>query len=77
VKTCIERCGKIITVEDHNIINGLGYAVSAVVAQEGKGIVRILGIQDQFGMSAPYERLLAINGITKENIVEIAMELCK
>ncbi len=77
VKTCIERCSKIITVEDHNIINGLGYAVSAVVAQEGKGIVRILGIQDQFGMSAPYERLLAMNGITKENIVETAMELCK
>ena len=27
------------------------------------------GIQDQFGQSAPYERLLAINGITVENIV--------
>lgn len=77
VKTCIERCGKIITVEDHNIINGLGYAVSAVVAQQGKGIVRIIGVQDQFGMSAPYERLLAMNGITAENIVETAKELCK
>ena len=77
VKKCIDRCGRIITVEDHNVINGLGYAVSAVVAREGKGIVRIIGVQDQFGMSAPYERLLAINGITAENIVQTAQELCK
>ena len=39
---------------------------------KGKG-VRI-GIQDCFGQSAPYERLLAVNGITVENIVEKAMK---
>ena len=39
---------------------------------KGKG-VRI-GIRDCFGQSAPYERLLAVNGITVENIVEKAMK---
>ena len=68
VKACVNDIGKIITVEDHNI-NGLGGAVCEVVAEMGKGQVKRVGIQDQFGQSAPYERLLAINGITVENIV--------
>lgn len=77
VNKCIDEIGKIITVEDHNILNGLGSAVSEVVAERGKGIVKRVGVQDQFGQSAPYERLLEINGITKENIVVIAKEMCK
>lgn len=75
VTACVNDIGKIITVEDHNIINGLGSAVCEVAAEMGKGIVRRVGIQDQYGQSAPYERLLAINGITAENIVKIAKEL--
>lgn len=75
VKACIEDIGKIVTVEDHNIINGLGSAVCEVVAESGKGIAKRIGIQDQFGMSAPYERLLAINGITVEDIVNEAIEM--
>lgn len=75
VKECIRDTGKIITVEDHNIMNGLGSAVSEVVAEEGGALIRRIGIQDQFGQSAPYERLLAINGVTAENIVKNAKEL--
>ena len=43
----------------------------------GKGKVHRIGIQDQFGQSAPYERLLAMNGITVENIVEQAKAIQK
>ena len=75
VQSCINDCGKIITVEDHNILNGLGSAVADVVAESGKAVLRRVGIQDQFGMSAPYDRLLAMNGITVENIVGLAKEL--
>lgn len=71
---CVE-IGKIITVEDHNIINGLGSAVSEIVAEQGKGRVSRIGVQDQFGESAPYEKLLEINGITVENIVTTAREM--
>ncbi|WP_346243225.1 transketolase C-terminal domain-containing protein [Shouchella clausii] len=74
VLECIE-IGKIVTVEDHNIINGLGSAVSEIVAEQGDGIVRRVGVQDQFGESAPYEKLLEINGITVENIVNKAEEI--
>lgn len=71
------ECGTIITVEDHNIINGLGAAVACVAAEMGRGRVWRIGIQDQFGQSAPYERLLAMNGITTENIVAVAQKLLK
>lgn len=74
VDACINDIGKIITVEDHNIINGLGSAVCERTAEAGKGKVVRIGIQDCFGQSAPYERLLAVNGITVENIVEKAMK---
>lgn len=77
VMDCIENIGRIVTVEDHNILNGLGSAVCELAAEAGKGKVRRLGIQDQFGMSAPYERLLAMNGVTVENIVDSAKALLK
>ncbi len=77
VSACVQDIGKIVTIEDHNILNGLGSAVAEIVAESGKGILRRIGIQDQFGMSAPYERLLEMNGITVENVVETAKKLCK
>ena len=75
VMDCIDRCGVIVTVEDHNVINGMGSAVASVAGQAGRGRVRIIGVQDHFGMSAPYERLLALNGITAENICKNVTEL--
>ncbi|WP_270510620.1 transketolase family protein [Megamonas funiformis] len=77
VTSCINDIGKIITVEDHNIINGLGSAVCEVAAEMGKGKVHRIGIQDQFGQSAPYEHLLAMNGITVENIIAQSKALIK
>ena len=77
VRACIEEIGRIVTVEDHNILNGLGSAVCEIVAEAGKGKVKRLGIQDQFGQSAPYERLLAMNGVTVENIAAEAEKLLK
>lgn len=77
VMECVNEIGKIITVEDHNIMNGLGSAVSEVAVETGKATVKRIGIQDQFGQSAPYQRLLEMNGITVENIVKTAEELLK
>ena len=77
VNACINDIGRIVTVEDHNILNGLGSAVCECVAEAGKGKVVRIGVQDRFGHSAPYERLLAENGITTENIVAQAKGLMK
>ena len=75
IRACIEDIGKIITVEDHNILNGLGSSVADIVAESGNAVLRRIGVQDQFGQSAPYERLLEMNGITAENIVYQTKEL--
>lgn len=75
VLKALQSTGRIITVEDHNIINGLGSAVCEVAAEAGIGRVVRIGVQDCFGQSAPYERLLAMNGICTENIVAKAKAL--
>ncbi len=77
VKDAIARNGRIVSVEDHNIINGLGSAISEVIAEEGKGKLIRIGIRDKFGESAPYEKLLEKNGITTEEIVKACNELVK
>lgn len=73
VIAAIRDTGAIVTVEDHNIINGLGSAVSEIVAEAGGARVKRIGIPDRFGESAPYERLLEKCGITRESI----MAACK
>lgn len=75
VKNALKETGNIITVEDHNIINGLGSAVCEVAAEMGKGMVKRIGVQDHFGESAPYEKLLELNGITCENICKTAFDM--
>jgi len=75
VRRAAEETGAIVTVEDHNIFNGLGSAVCEVVAELGRGKVHRMGVQDCFGESGPYADLLAANGITVENIVRSAKKL--
>ena len=77
VKENIRKTGKIITIEDHSVINGLGSAVADIMAQEGKGILRKIGVQDTFGETAPYDRLMEKHGITTEALVQCAEELAK
>ena len=72
VMECVERTGRIVTVEDHNILNGLGSAVCEIVAEAGKGRAKRIGVRDTFGESAPYESLLRQNGITAGDIVREA-----
>lgn len=69
VTKVLKECKGVVTVEDHNIINGLGSAVCEVAAELGCGKVKRIGIPDCFGESATYQRLLAKNGITVEAIV--------
>lgn len=69
VMSVVNEIGNIITVEDHNLYNGLGSAVAEVMAKAGKGKLKSIAIQDQFMRSGPYETLLRANGISVEDIV--------
>ena len=65
-----KETNKIITIEDHNIIGGLGTAVCEVLSEEyPKKVVR-MGIKDEFGTSGKAEELMKHFKITSKYIVE-------
>ncbi|MGH4137824.1 transketolase family protein [Clostridium sp.] len=71
----IKRTGKVITVEDHNIYNGLSSAVSEVMAENGIGKLKRIAIKDHFGESGDYYELLKKYDMDEDAIVRAAYEL--
>lgn len=72
-----EKCGKVITVEEHSVIGGLGEAVCAVVSEKLPCVVRRIGVQDQFGHSGPANEVLRDYGLSAENIVNVIREMVR
>ena len=71
------KTGKVITVEEHNIIGGLGEAVCAALSTECPVPVKRIGINDEFGHSGPAKDLLKQFGLSVENIVKVTKEFVK
>ncbi|MBE6548083.1 MAG: transketolase family protein [Ruminococcaceae bacterium] len=67
-----KETGAIVTAEEHNIIGGLGAAVSEVVCEECPVPVVKVGVNDSFGRSGKVQPLLEMYGLTPANIVEKA-----
>ena len=67
---CAKETSKIITVEDHGIIGGLGSAVCEVLAEKYPTKVIRMGINDVFGESGKAEELIKKYKIDCESIVE-------
>ena len=67
---CAKETDRIITVEDHNIIGGLGSAVCEVLAENYPKKVTRMGIEDTFGKSGRAEDLMKYYGIDKDAIIE-------
>ena len=65
-----QETGKIITVEEHNVIGGLGDAVCSVLSEECPTPVMKIGVNDVFGHSGPAQDLLDEFGLNAEHIVE-------
>ena len=63
-----KETGRIVTVEEHNIIGGLGEAVAACVAESCPVPVTRIGVNDVFGHSGPAVDLLKEFGLCAENI---------
>ncbi|MBQ8720172.1 MAG: transketolase family protein [Clostridia bacterium] len=64
--------GAIVTAEEHNIIGGLGAAVSETVSEICPVPVVRVGVNDTFGRSGTVPALLEYYGLTAENIVSAA-----
>lgn len=65
-----EDTGAIVTAEEHNIIGGLGAAVSEVLVQTKPVPVEFVGVDDSFGESGTPKELMAKYGLTAEDIVK-------
>ena len=70
-----KETGKIVTVEEHSVIGGLGSAVCDVVCEECPVPVLKIGVNDEFGCSGPAVDLLKKFGLSAENIVATACKI--
>lgn len=71
------RTGRVVTVEEHSVIGGLGDAVCAALAEARPVPVRKLGIQDVFGESGPALELLAKYGLDAAGIQHAVEEFVR
>ena len=72
----VQDTRRIITVEDHNIIGGLGSAVAEVVVESGKGCAfKKLGHPDKFAPIGLHEDIMSMVGIDANGIIEAVREL--
>lgn len=69
-----KKTGKVITVEEHNVIGGLGEAVCSALSESCPTPVKRIGINDVFGHSGPAKDLLKQFGLSAENIVKETKE---
>ena len=69
-----KETGRIITIEEHNVVGGLADAVCEVTSAECPVPVRRIGVNDEFGYSGPAHELLSIFGFTAENFEKVIKE---
>ena len=72
-----EKCGAVVSVEEHSVIGGLGSAVAEALAGKSGAKFDRVGVMDKFGKSGKPADLFRIYGLTPENIVAKAKALLK
>ena len=65
-----KETGKVVTVEEHSVIGGLGSAVCDVLAEKAPTKVLKIGVNDTFGESGPAVELLKKYGLDTDGIYE-------
>jgi len=71
------KCGKVVTVEEHQIHGGMGSAVAEVLVNEYPIPMRFIGMNDIFGESGDPNELLARYGLDAEGITRTSLEFLK
>ncbi len=67
---CAKETKRLISIEDHSIIGGLGSAISEVLTEKYPVKLERMGMKDIFGKSGKAEELLEYFGLTSQAIVE-------
>ena len=72
-----KECGAIVTAEEHQVIGGLGSAVSEVTSRHFPVPIEFIGMNDRFGESGKPLDLMTKFGLTSENIRASCLEALK
>ena len=72
-----KKCGKVVTVEEHSVIGGLGSAVCDVLAEKLPTPVKKIGVYDVFGESGPAVKLLEKYKLDGQGVYEQVSEWMK
>ncbi len=69
-----KKTGKVVTVEEHSVIGGLGSAVCDALAESLPTPVKKIGMQDVFGQSGPANELIALYGLDAQGVYSSVKE---
>lgn len=69
--------GRVVTVEEHQVIGGLGGAVAELLSEQYPVPIKRIGVPDQFGQSGEPNELLAHFGLNAEGIVRSVTDFLK
>ena len=70
-----QKCGKVVTVEEHSVIGGLGDAVADVLMGKVNCAFKKIGVQDRFGQSGKAWDVLREYGLTADQIAQSIQEI--
>ena len=70
-----EKCGKVVTIEEHSVIGGLGDAVADVLMGKVNCKFKKIGVNDQFGQSGKAADVLREYGLTADQIAEVVKKV--
>ena len=74
VVAAAKETGKVVTVEEHSVIGGLGSAVAEVLAEKAPTKMMRIGVNDTFGESGPAVALIKKYGLDAESIYKKVKE---
>jgi transketolase len=72
-----QRCGAVVTAEEHQVAGGMGSAVAEVLAQRAPVPMEFVGMRDRFGESGSPEELMNAFGLSAQGIVDAVQRVLK
>ncbi|MDQ2679575.1 MAG: transketolase family protein [Candidatus Eremiobacteraeota bacterium] len=72
-----QRCGAVVTVEEHQVAGGMGSRVAEILAENEPVPIEFIGVRDQFGQSGKPDELIEYYGMGSDAIVAAALRAHK
>ena len=71
------KTGKVVTIEEHSVFNGLGTAVAEVLAKNCPARMKFIGTPDEYALVGTYDEMIDYYGLTSEKIAQNILDFYK